>query len=239
MSPGERWAATIAGAVGALGALGLGGCMRIYPDPELPDVIVKWEPELACEEDDERVVVSLSSIEPATEVGTATVPCRDSSVRFEDVERISYRVLAKLEDQAGVVLGGDEREIDLRDGLSEQIDAFFGRTPGSNLRVDWGFDMGASCQSLGASRVVARTDEFGTDPLFFFFDAPCAIGTLMGAIEREGTYTVRAWAIAGENADVVAASPASAPFAVTRGATSEPGTLTLSPCSPCPPIEPE
>lgn len=236
MSRGERRAAAV---ISALGTLGLGGCMRIYPDPELPDVVVKWEPEFTCEEEDERVVVSLSSVEPAAEVGTATVPCGDGSVRFEDVARIRYRVLARLEDQAGVVLGGDEREIDLRDGISEEIDAFFGRTPGSNVRVEWDFDMGASCQTLGASRVGALAQETGGGSIFFFFDAPCGIGVLMGAIQREGTYTVRAWAIAGENGEPVAASPVSAPFAVIRGAISEPGTLTLSPCTACPPIGPE
>jgi hypothetical protein len=235
LSPGERRAAGAAVVVGTLGALGLGGCMRIYPDPELPDVVVKWDPEFTCEEDDERVVVSLSSIEPAAEVGTATVPCGDGSVRFEDVARIPYRALARLEDQAGVVLGGDEREIDLRDGISEQIDVFFGRLPESNLRVEWAFDMGASCQTLGASRVVALVREAGGGTIFFF-DAPCRIGVLNGSIHQEGTYTVRAWAIADENAGAVAVSPPSAPFAVIRGATSEPGTLTLSPCSACPPI---
>lgn len=223
----------------ALGALSLGGCMRIYPDPELPDVLVKWEPEFTCEEDDERVVVSLSSVEPAAEVGTATVPCEDGSVRFDDVERIAYRVLARLEDQAGVVLGGDEREIDLRDGISEQIDAYFGRTPESNLRVEWAFDMGASCQSLGATRVVTIANMVGGGP-FFFNDGACTIGVLMGVIPVEGTYTVRAWAIADEDGRTVAAAPASAPFAVSRDEIAEPAPLTLSPCgSACPPISPE
>lgn len=90
-SRGDRWAAVAI-------ALALGGCMRIYPDPELPDVLVEWSVEFECSEDTERVVVSLSAIDPAAEVGMVTVPCGDAGVRFDDVAPQRYRLAIRLED---------------------------------------------------------------------------------------------------------------------------------------------
>ena len=73
---------------------------------------------------------------------------------------------------------------------------------------------------------------------FFFFDAPCDAPVFVNAIPLDGPYTITARALAA-NA-VVAASPESAPFAITRGSVTDLGTLTLSPCgTACPPIGPE
>lgn len=211
--------------------------MRIYPDPELPDVEVEWFAEGDCSADDDRVVVWLSTINPTAEVARVTVPCGDAGVRFDDVARLRYRLAAKLEDTAGVVLGGHDVDLDLRDGLSEHVFAFFGRAPESNFRVAWTFDMGASCEALSATSVVLRASMPGGEP-FSFFDAPCDAPVFLGGIPRDGTYTLTARAIA--NDAFVAASPESAPFAVTRGAITDLGTLTLSPCgTACPPLGPE
>ena len=231
MSRGDRWAAV------AL-ALALGGCMRIYPDPELPDIELEWPADFSCSEDDgERVMVSLSTIDPVAEIDTATVPCRDGSVRFEDVARVSYRLESRLEDTTGTVLGSYDEVVDLRDGLSERVFAFFGRMPDSNFRVAWTFDMGASCESLAVTSMQLLATEVGGGATFGF-DAPCDAPAYRNSIQLDGTYTLTAYALAIDRA--VAASPESAPFAVTRGVVADVGILTLSPCgAACPQLGPE
>jgi hypothetical protein len=214
-------------AVAALVALALGGCMRIYPDPELPDVVVEWATDFECMESGDRVVVSLSSIDPAADIDTFTVPCRDGRVLFDDVDRLRYLVAAKLEDSEGVVLGGQDDEIDLRDGLSEKVFAFFGRPTESNFRVSWTFDMGASCESLSATSVELLASTPGMGP-FFFFTAPCDATVFRNGLRMEGTFTLFARAVAIDT--IVAISPESAPFTITRGTVTDVGTLVLSPC---------
>ncbi len=211
--------------------------MRIYPDPELPDVVVEWFAEHECAEDTDRVVVSLSAIDPPAEIGTITAPCRDASVRFEDLARVRYHVEAKLEDQTGLVYGDQEAELDLRDGLSERFMPFFGRVPGSNFRVAWTFDMGASCESLSAPTVVVRATMDGGGPPRSFIGF-CESPILLDVLAPEGTYTLTARALRGNG--IVAVSPESAPLAVTRGALTDFGTLTLTPCgASCPPLDSE
>lgn len=210
--------------------------MRIYPDPELPDVEVEWFVEGECVSDDDRVVATLSTIDPAEEVGTATASCKEGRVRFEDVERVRYRVVAKLEDTTGAALGGYEEEVDLRAGINKRIFSFFGRSPLSNFRVRWTFDMGASCEALSADSVVLLAKMVGGGP-FFFFNAPCSAPLLSDIIFAGGMFTITARAMAGD--DMVAASPDSAPFLVTHEGIVDVGTLTLSPCTECPPLEPE
>src|SRR5262249_8942450 len=146
--------AAAAAAAAAVIALALGGCMRIYPDPELPDIIVEWSAEAECGDDSDRVVMSLSTVGPEAEAGTRPAACRDGTARFDDVERERYRVTTRLENVAGVALGGAEEEIDLRDGLNERVFAYFGRVADSNFRVTWTFDMGASCDALSALVVI-------------------------------------------------------------------------------------
>ncbi len=210
--------------------------MRIYPDPELPDVVVEWFAGQECQDDDDRVVVSLRTVDPAAEVGAATAACRDGSVRFDDVARVRYLVAAKLEDTAGAELGSQDLEIDLRDGLSEKVFAFFGRPPPTNLRAAWTFDLGASCASLSATTVVLRASMFQGPT--FFLDAPCDAGVLVDALPLDGMYTVLAFAVSIDT--IVAAAPETAPFPITRGAIADLGTLTLSPCgTECPSPEPE
>ena len=70
---------------------------------------------------------------------------------------------------------------------------------------------------------------------FDFFFAPCDAPVFVNAIRLEGTYTLSARALADDA--VVAASLESGPFTITRGAITDLGTLTLSPCgAACPPL---
>ena len=67
---------------------GAAGCMRIYPDPELPDVIVEWD--RGC--GDDGVTVRISAVSPdGTEV-TQDAPCADGKGRVEDLERTSHTI---------------------------------------------------------------------------------------------------------------------------------------------------
>lgn len=231
MSRGERWAAA------ALG-LALGGCMRIYPDPELPDVVLGWPTGLECVDDGDRIVASLSAGDPAGDPATAleaTAPCRDGSLRFDDVARLRYQLAARLEDATGAVLGDYAEELDLRDGLSKNAYAYFGRSLDSSFRVAWTFAMGASCESLSATTVVLEASLSGRPRAFF--EAPCKLAVYVSALPLDGPYTLRARALAADT--VVAASPDSAPFTIVLGATTDAGTLTLAPCgTACPPLGP-
>lgn len=210
--------------------------MRIYPDPELPDVVVEWFTEIDCANDSDRVVVSLSTVDPSAEVGMVAVPCRDGSVRLDDVARTRYHLAAHLEDPAGAVLGGYDTDIDLRDGLNERVSTFFGGARGSNFRVAWTFDMAASCEALSVTFMVLQASMPGGERLFFW-NAPCEAPVFMNAILIDGTFTLSARAIAAGT--VVATSPESTPFAVTLGAITDVGTLTLSPCgTACPQLAP-
>jgi hypothetical protein len=202
--------------------------MRIYPDPELPDVLVQWVPDLDCKDDGDRVVVSLSTIEPDAEAGRIEVPCRDGSARFDDVARVEYHVAAHVEDAAGEVLGGSSVDIDLRDGLSERVDAFFGRYRSSNFRVRWTFAVGASCESLGVRFVQLAAFPAEQDQLFSSWSVPCRAPVFVNAIPPPGMYTLSAVAVAASG--VVATAPPSAPFEIVRDQITDVGTLVLSPC---------
>jgi hypothetical protein len=200
--------------------------MRIYPDPELPDVVVEWFTESDCSDDSDRVVVSLSTVDPPAEVGMATVPCRDGSVRLDDVARVRYHVAAHLEDLTGAVLGGYDTDIDLRDGLNERVSTYFGRARYNNFRVAWTFDMGASCAALSATVMGLQASMPGGQPLFAW-QAPCGAPVFVNEIPIPGTFTLSARAIAANG--VVATSPESTPFEVTFGTITDVGTLTLTP----------
>jgi hypothetical protein len=220
LSRAERWPAV------AL-AVALGGCMRIYPDPELPDVKVEWFPDGECEAASDRVVVSLTTGDPAAEVATITAPCSDAGVRIVDVARERYQVSARLEDEIGAVLSRYEQDIDLRDGLNERVSLFFNRGFDAIVEASWQFDPGASCASLGATRVELGFGLPGEAPVFAIGDA-CELGGLAQPIQLQGDFVVTALAIAGDA--VVAASPESAPFSLVPGELVELGVLVLSPC---------
>lgn len=206
--------------------------MRIYPDPELPDIKVEWFIDGDCVADTDRVAVSVMAGDPAVEVASATAPCADASLRLVNVARERYHVAATLEDAAGAMLGYYEEDIDLRDGLNERVSAFFGRGFETLIRGAWTFDMGASCDSLSATQVTFQFAMPG-EPAFAFAGAPCAAGMVLQPVPLLGTYIVSARAIG--NNGVVAVSPDSPPIAFSPAQLVELGTLVLSPCgASCP-----
>ncbi|NVB78478.1 MAG: hypothetical protein HOV81_08810 [Kofleriaceae bacterium] len=130
----------------------LGGCMRIYPDPELPDIELEWGSDV-CREGTGDVRVELTGIDdPDTILGT-TVPCTDSVAIFPDVARERYRATGMLLDTTGADYAGWYDELDLRNGIGVRRGMYFGS---GNVRVGFTFEMGESCASLGTPVIVGR-----------------------------------------------------------------------------------
>lgn len=195
--------------------------MRIYPDPELPDLEVSWFAE-ECD-NGEQVTFTLTGVDDNSS-SVVTAPCPSLQVAFKDVARQQYLIDGTLSDAAGDVLSRSIAEADLRDGVDERVELYF--NTGLPFQVAWEFDMGASCSSLAADTVVVEllpSTQLATI---------CEAGALFG-FERNGTYTMRVRAVSGP--DTVAISPESAPFTLQALMTTDLGTVTLSPCAPdCP-----
>ena len=102
----------------------LGGCMRIYPDPELPDVTVTWF-EQDCRDGAVAVAITLTGLDTPSTV-TTTVPCADLTVEFPDVARQRFHVGGALLDLAGNVSSTSEADVDLRTGFDQTADLYFG-----------------------------------------------------------------------------------------------------------------
>lgn len=222
MSRGNRRAAASCAVV-----LALGGCMRIYPDPDLPDVVIEWS-DTDCVEGSARVRLSLHPADaPSTVSGMLTVPCADRKASFVDVARERYQLKAAIEDDAGELVSTYDDELDLRNGRNVKRSAYFGGSPLlTNLRVGWTFAPGVSCESLAATSVSLRFADPAADPAFAL-DVPCDPPVYLGWMQR-GRFTLSAAVLAGES--VVATSPATEPLDISAEAVTDFGTLTLSPC---------
>jgi len=205
----------------------VGGCMHIYPDPELPDIKVEWYTEDACQAASDRVTVSLATRDPAAEVATVTVPCAEAVTHFVDVARERYVVTGALEAEDGTVLTIFTEEIDLRDGLNERVFGFFGRSYGPFVTAAWTFDQGASCATLGATDVSLELAPVDQSTLYSISER-CEAGMIMTTLSLQGTFTVTARALA--DSGTVAVSTTSAPFSFEAGKVVHLGTFTLSPC---------
>jgi hypothetical protein len=172
--------------------LALAGCMRIDPDPELPDVVLAWSSD-DCRENIGDVVLALG----ATEL---RVPCAQAKATFEDVPRERHRIDARLLDRDGAIFTADRTEVDLRDGLDETGSIYFGTF--DNAQVAWAFEPGVSCESLAATIVVIEVSLDGEPAVGF--GAPCELGARTFSAPP-GEVAVRAMALVGETP--VATSP--------------------------------
>jgi hypothetical protein len=202
-------------------SLALGGCMVIYPDPELPDVVARWF-EGDCRPGTGNVAMAL--VDFATDSRSElAVPCTDLTATFADVARERYRFEALLLDDGGEAFSRSDTEADLRDGFDEQVDLYFGAF--SNFRVAWVFDMGATCESLGADGMSILFSNPDMSPAFQSF-AACGQTPFFGMF-RDGTYTLRLRAYAGTT--LVATSPESEEFEIADPELTDLGVITLSP----------
>ena len=197
--------------------------MRIYPDPELPDLEVTWF-DGDCQNTSGDVVITLIGLDEDTRE-ERTLTCTDAATTFKDIHRQRYRVEGVLLDDSGGTFANSEQEVDLRNGLDTTAYLFFGG--GATFRVAWVFDMEATCESLGADLV-----EIAFLPSDLRSYAGCLEGFYVG-FPGSGTVTVMLRAIAGDA--VVAVSPESAPFTLMPPLFTDLGTMTLTPCgASCP-----
>ncbi len=194
--------------------------MRIYPDPELPDVKVSWF-EDDCFDGSGDVTMALIGLDAEARL-PLTVPCTDLEATFIDVARERYRFEAFLEDEDGEPFARNDTLIDLRDGIDERVEMYIGAF--SNFRVAWTFDMGATCESLEGW--VLLTFSYPDRTPAFQASAPCLLTPFLGRFDA-GTYTVRLTAFDGET--TVATSPESEEFELFDDDLTNIGTLTLSP----------
>ncbi|CAN5748781.1 hypothetical protein BH11MYX3_BH11MYX3_30250 [soil metagenome] len=201
--------------------------MKIYPDPELPDIQVEWGDQ-DCRAITGNVAVTITGVDSAS-TETMTVPCSDLRVTFADVARERFHIAGALLDLAGNVFSTNDSDVDLRNGFNESVGLYFDGF--SNFRVAWTFEGGTTCQSLGVT-YVAISFSLPDEPDVVAFEYPCEL-TRVAAQAPEGTFTARMRAFAGEA--VVAASEETAPFEVTPEGLTDFGTLTLVPCgAACP-----
>jgi len=197
--------------------------MKIYPDPELPDVLVEWsEPD--CRANTPTVAVTLTGLDNPASTSTINVACTDVKVTIADVARERYHVDGALLDQTGsVVIEADGGDVDLRNGFNADTGLFFDAF--SNFHVAWTFASG-SCESLGAVgvNIVLSTAQ---EPEFDVYPVPCLFPMFSTQLPA-GTYTLALRAVT-QNEDVVATSPETAPFVVTGDGYTDIGTLVLAP----------
>ena len=210
-------------------ALAISGCMKIYPDPELPDITVTWGDQ-DCRDGSGNVAVTLTGLD-ADSTTTTTVRCKDLTVAFPNVARQRFHVAGSLLDLTGSELvSSDGGDVDLRNGFDRSTNLYFEGF--SNFRVAWVFDGGASCGSLGATSIGIVFSLPGM-PDVDAYQTFCEQHDLSGMIAPE-TYTAHLQAYAGDQT-VVAVSTETAPFVITATGHVDLGTLTLTPCgAACP-----
>jgi hypothetical protein len=201
--------------------------MKIYPDPELPDIEVEWY-DGDCRDGTGDVKLTLSGLDDTTLREEVTVACSSVKATFTDVPRERYRLEGALLDASGEEFNRSETELDLRNGIDEHTSLYFGGF--SNYRVAWTFDMGATCESLGVDAVQI---EFAVDDLPVYGGSwPCRLSPSFGNAP-DGIYSVTALALSGMT--TVAVSPALPDVAIDFESFVNLGTFVLTPCgAECP-----
>jgi len=204
------------------------GCMRVYPDPELPDVIVEWPD--TCGDDGVTVRIDVVSADGSAISRDAT--CADGSVRVEDLERTSQTITASLLDASGGVLGrAMPSEVDLRAGHSRRTYLPEFARDHSFYRIAWTFEGGETCASVDATTMLI---DLQNGERALWDGGPCAGGTLGYPVPVEpGTYTLQLFARrAGDDAAVAASQPRPDVIIPDRGVLVDLGAIALTRCTP-------
>lgn len=211
--------------------LGSSSCMRIYADPDLPDLRVEWF-DSECPPGSTVDLEITKEGEASSGQVMASGPCAELRLIVADVARDRLRVTGTLREAGGALLTRASEPIDTRDGNNKQTYLMFADPDFGRYRLAWSFPPGESCESLGASYVdVVLTNEERT-----FSDlAPCSLGKLeyLPFVEAN-TYTVLVFAITASGTRLAAAPPLPDVVIARQGAISELGTVQLVPCTgPC------
>ena len=166
----------------------LGGCMKIYPDPELPDADVEWYSG-DCEVANGDVSITLTGIDDPTEHHETSAPCNAVMTTLADLSRQRFHVAGMLHDEAGGPFAEAETDIDLRNGFDQTAYLYFDAR--NDVRVRWSFAMGATCGSLQVDGVSVVLSVDGVS--YGDFGGPCDTILVAGSVPY-GTYRVEAYA---------------------------------------------
>jgi hypothetical protein len=200
----------------------LAGCMKIYPDPELPDIDVEWY-DGDCGSDSDTVLLTLVGVDDPSQQQQVSAPCSGLKTTFEDVARQRYKLDGSLRDAMGEeTTRAATLDLDLRNGLDETAYLFFGRF--DNISVAWQFDGGGTCASVGAELVEIG---FRQDDTLFPVAAPCPAMVWLGNVP-DGTYRVEVTARDNDGGAVATAPPLD-DVAIGLGPLTNVG-VTLTPC---------
>lgn len=203
-----------------------GGCMKIYPDDELPDIVASWE-DFDCREGTGDVRVAMRDFEGGV-VSEVTVACSALLVRFEDVAREQYRVEGTLLDLDGEVYSRNQFEVDLRDGISERLSLYFDAF--SNFRYAWTFESG-TCATNGIEGVALDVAYLDSPTFEVIFVTGCQFAPAFWTLP-EGHHRVR---LRGRASFVTLALSPIVEVDITRDEVTDVGDLVLVPCgTECP-----
>lgn len=213
----------------------LGGCMTIYPDPELPDLVATWIPE-ECAPDGVRVRFEVrDDDDPEALPTTADFDCAAGQGRIRDLPRGQLTATPGLLDASGALVArSTPLHVDLRDGNSRrQWVLGFYRDEGI-VRIGWTFPGGQTCESLGTGNM--QIDAWSDDPAAgsVGYGTPCVLGALDGAVLTAGAYTVQVTALSDATGMPVATSVRLVDQVIPdKGAYVDLGTVVVTPCAPC------
>jgi hypothetical protein len=203
--------------------------MRIYPDPELPDIKVTWL-DGTCTQDIGDVALSVTGVDDPTEHHEMQVACTALAATFVNVSRQRFHIVGQLLDTAGGIYNATESDVDLRNGFDESVDLYFGEF--DNFRIAWTFDMGATCASLGTDLVGIRFSQNGQ--VLFQQSAACRVGVTTGSA-MPGVYTVGAEAFSLDGVTHAVAQQELPNVPIMPGSQLDLGTIVLTPCgASCP-----
>jgi hypothetical protein len=212
----------------ALAILLVASCMRIYPDPDLPDLKVEWQG--ACPPDATIAVELVPLGEQPKGAFAASAPCADQRMVVADVERAKLRVVGVVHDASGALVTQSFAEIDTRDGNSKRASLFFEDPELGHVALAWTFAVGETCASLAAVNIEVTflSEEMSSRSILLGF---CDEGRLSnGEAVEAGVYSVEVLARGRAN-EPVAYAPAKAGVVVAdRGALTDLGTVQLKPC---------
>jgi hypothetical protein len=210
-------------------ALGASGCMKIYPDPELPDAKFEWFTG-DCDATAE-MSISITGVDDPTEHHEVTAVCSDEKTTIKDVSRQRYTVTAQTLDEMGNVKMGVSDVLDLRNGYDRTAYIYFGSF--SDFIAIWRFDMGATCASVGANLV---NIEFYVDNQFRTASGQTCTDGMLFSSGEPGVYSVIARAMDYETLETFAISQPQSGVVLGNGLVTI-GPLLLTPCAPdCPPL---